>query len=166
MQSPSGGTPPRTPQQSPPGGTILSALGNAIEAWGLVKAYPAPGKTRVTALDGLTLSVPRGSIFALVGPNGAGKSTTVKILTTLARPDEGSARVEGLDVLASPAAVRRIIGVVGQRSGADPGATGRENLILQAHLFGLGARAARGRADELLERFDLHTAAGRFVKGY
>jgi ABC-2 type transport system ATP-binding protein len=147
---------------------------HAAEATGLVKTYPLPRgsaagtdkKARVSALDGLTLAVPRGTIFALVGPNGAGKSTTVKVLTTLARPDEGSARVEGLDVLASPAAVRRIIGVVGQRSGADPGATGRENLILQAHLFGLGARAARDRADELLERFDLRGAASRFVRGY
>jgi len=147
---------------------------HAAEATGLVKTYPMPRgsagdsarKARVSALDGLTLSVPRGTIFALVGPNGAGKSTTVKILTTLARPDKGRARVEGLDVLASPAAVRRIIGVVGQRSGADPGATGRENLILQAHLFGLGTRAAGERADELLERFDLLKAAGRFVKGY
>jgi len=147
---------------------------HAAEATGLVKTYPMPRpaaggtakKARVSALDGLTLCVPRGTIFALVGPNGAGKSTTVKILTTLAMPDEGSARVEGVDVLTSPAAVRRIIGVVGQRSGADPGATGRENLILQAHLFGLGARAARIRADELLERFSLQGAAGRFVKGY
>jgi ABC-2 type transport system ATP-binding protein len=147
---------------------------HAAEAVGLVKTYPMPRsaaggaarKARVRALDGLTLTVPRGTIFALVGPNGAGKSTTVKILTTLARPDEGSARVEGIDVLTSPAAVRRLIGVVGQRSGADPGATGRENLILQAHLFGLGARAARDRADELLERFGLLEAARRFVKGY
>ncbi|HUN35175.1 MAG TPA: ATP-binding cassette domain-containing protein [Trebonia sp.] len=147
---------------------------HAVEALGLVKTYPLPRsagqgtekKARVSALDGLTLTVPRGTIFALVGPNGAGKSTTVKILTTLARPDEGQARVEGVDVLTSPAAVRRIIGVVGQRSGADPGATGRENLILQAHLFGLGTRAARIRADELLDRFDLRAAAGRFVKGY
>ena len=147
---------------------------NAAEAMGLVKTYPMPRSTaggtgkkaRVSALDRLTLTVPRGTIFALVGPNGAGKSSTVKILTTLARPDEGSARVEGIDVLTSPAAVRRIIGVVGQRSGADPGATGRENLILQAHLFGLGATAARSRADELLERFDLLDAGRRFVKGY
>ena len=85
---------------------------HAAEAIGLVKTYPMPRSTaggtgkkaRVSALDRLTLTVPRGTIFALVGPNGAGKSTTVKILTTLARPDEGSARVEGIDVLTSPAA--------------------------------------------------------------
>jgi ABC-2 type transport system ATP-binding protein len=151
----------------------------AIEARGLVKTYPGArgsagraaagaGKesSRIRALDGLTLTVPRGAIFTLVGPNGAGKSTAVKILTSLARPDEGSARVEGIDVLRSPATVRRVIGVVGQRSGADPAQTGRENLILQGHLYGLGTTAARRRADELLDRFDLSVAGGRFVKGY
>jgi ABC-2 type transport system ATP-binding protein len=147
-------------------------VSRAVEARGLVKTYSAPRsaasdkKARIRALDGLTLSVPRGAIFALVGPNGAGKSTAVKILTSLARPDSGSARVEGLDVLASPAAVRRVIGVVGQLSGADPGATGRENLILQAHLFGLRTPVARRRADELLDRFGLARVGGRFVRGY
>src|SRR5215469_18580580 len=152
--------------------------GHAVEASGLVKTYPAPRsaaskdaagdgtdsgkKARIRALNGLTLTVSRGAIFALVGPNGAGKSTTVKILTSLGRPDSGTAHVEGVDVLASPAAVRRIIGVVGQRSGADPGATGRENLILQGHLYGLGTAAARRRADELLDRFGLSEAGGRF----
>jgi ABC-2 type transport system ATP-binding protein len=144
---------------------------HAVEARGLVKTYPAPrgngkAKGRIRALDGLELTVPRGAIFAIVGPNGAGKSTAVKILTSLARPDSGSARVAGIDVLASPAAVRRVIGVVGQRSGADPAATGRENLVLQGHLYGLGATAAKQRAEELLDRFDLSAAAGRFVKGY
>jgi ABC-type multidrug transport system ATPase subunit len=155
---------------------------HAVEAHGLIKTYPAPRgatsnsaapngagsdkKARIRALNGLTLEVPRGTIFALVGPNGAGKSTTVKILTSLAVPDAGGARVEGIDVLASPAAVRRVIGVVGQRSGADPGATGRENLILQGHLFGLRTKEAKRRADELLERFDLASAGRRFVRGY
>src|ERR1700744_3785543 len=148
--------------QSPPGGTPRGA----IEARGLVKTYPAPGKTRVRALDGLTLSVPPGSIFALVGPNGAGKTTTVKILTTLARPDGGSAAVEGIDVIAAPAQARRVIGVGGQRSGADPGAAGWENLILQGPLYGMPGRAARTRADELLDRFRLTDAAGRFVRTY
>ena len=149
--------------QSPPGGTTSRS---AIEARGLVKTYPAPGKTRVRALNGLTLSVPQGSIFALVGPNGAGKTTTVKILTTLATPDEGAATIEGIDVIAAPAQARRVIGVVGQRSGADPGATGRENLILQGHLYGMPTQAARARADELLDRFQLTEAAGRFVRTY
>jgi ABC-2 type transport system ATP-binding protein len=151
---------------SSPGGTAPGTPRGAIEARGLVKTYPAPGKTRVRALDGLTLSVPPGTIFALVGPNGAGKTTTVKILTTLATPDEGSATIEGIDVIAAPAQARRVIGVVGQRSGADPGATGRENLILQGHLYGMPTKAAKARADELLDRFQLTDAAGRFVRTY
>jgi ABC-2 type transport system ATP-binding protein len=163
MQSPPGGATPRTPRSAPSGETTQAS---AIEARGLVKTYPGPGKTRVRALDGLNLSVPRGSIFALVGPNGAGKSTTVKILTTLATPDEGAATIEGIDVIAEPAQARRVIGVVGQRSGADPGATGRENLILQGHLYGMPAKAAKARADELLDRFQLTEAAGRFVRTY
>ncbi|HEY1822870.1 MAG TPA: ATP-binding cassette domain-containing protein [Trebonia sp.] len=139
---------------------------HSIEAHNLIKTYPAPGKTRVRALDGLTLSVSQGTIFALVGPNGAGKTTTVKILTTLARPDAGTAAIEGIDVIAAPAQARRVIGVVGQRSGADPGATGRENLILQGHLHGIPTKTARARADELLERFRLTDAASRFVRTY
>jgi len=155
--------------------------GYAVEARGLIKTYPAKGgaaaapdapasgkraKPRIRALDGLNLCVPRGTIFTLVGPNGAGKSTTVKILTSLARPDEGSAVVAGIDVLADPAGVRRVIGVVGQRSGADPAATGRENLVLQGHLYGLETKAASLRADELLAHFQLAGAARRFVRGY
>jgi ABC-2 type transport system ATP-binding protein len=163
MQSPPGGTTPRTLSQSPPEAALR---GICIEAHGLVKTYPAPGKTRIRALDGLTLSVPAGIIFALVGPNGAGKSTTVKILTTLAIPDEGTAVVEGIDVVADPARARRVIGVVGQRSGADPGATARENLVLQGHLYGMPSGAAKARADELLERFRLADAANRFVRTY
>ncbi len=140
----------------------------SIEARGLVKTYQAAGKnkSRITALAGLDLSVPKGTIFALVGPNGAGKTTTVKILTTLATPDEGTARVAGIDVLASPGRARTVIGVVAQRSGADPMATGRENLILQGHLHGLDTRTARRRADELLEHFQLTDAARRFVRTY
>jgi ABC-2 type transport system ATP-binding protein len=160
MQSVSGGTTPRSASSA----GMTSAA--AIEARGLVKTYPAPGKTCVKALDGLTLSVRRGSIFALVGPNGAGKTTTVKILTTLATPDEGAAAIEGIDVTAAPGRARRVIGVVGQRSGADQAATGRENLILQGHLYGLPTKAAKARADELLDRFQLTEAGGRFVRTY
>ena len=139
----------------------------AIEARGLVKTYPAPGKNpRIRALDGLDLTVAPGTIYALVGPNGAGKSTTVKIFTTLAIADEGTATVEGIDVRADPARTRRAIGVVGQRSGADPAATGRENLVLQGHLYGQSTRAATDRADELLDRFALTEAGGRFVRTY
>ena len=112
----------------------------AIETRDLVKtykpAYPrgAPG---VKALDGLTFAVETGTIFGLLGPNGAGKSTTMKILTTLSRPDSGEARVAGIDVLANPDAVRRVIGYVAQKSGVDPESTGRENLTLQGHLHGM-----------------------------
>jgi ABC-2 type transport system ATP-binding protein len=170
MQSTPRGTTPPTPRTATPGGTASRPASppatGAIEARGLVKTYPSQGKARVRALDGLTLSVARGTIFALVGPNGAGKTTTVKILTTLASPDEGTAAVEGIDVIAAPAQARRVIGVVAQRSGADPAATGRENLILQAHLYGMPTRAACARADELLDRFQLTEAAGRFVRTY
>ena len=135
---------------------------NAIEAYGLVKTYPKD----VRALDGLGLEVEQGTIFGLLGPNGAGKSTTVKILTTLSRPDEGEARVAGIDVLRDPREVRRRIGVVGQRGGFDPQATGRENLVLQGEIHRLPRRELRMRADELLERFGLSGAAGRTARTY
>jgi ABC-2 type transport system ATP-binding protein len=139
----------------------------SIEAHGLTKTYPVRGKKDgVRALNGLSITVPRGTVFGLLGPNGAGKSTTIKILTTLARPDQGTAVVEGIDVLRRPDRVRNVIGVVAQRSGSDPMATGRENLILQGRLFGLGSAAVRARAAELLARFDLEDAAGRLVKTY
>ena len=134
----------------------------AIEAKDLVKTYPGD----VTALDGLGFAVEEGSVFGLLGPNGAGKSTTVKVLTTLSRPDAGEARVAGLDVLRDPNRVRRSIGVVAQKPGVDRDATGRENLILQGQLFGMRGTALRARADELMDRFDLMDAAGRPVRTY
>ena len=134
----------------------------AIEAIGLVKSYPKG----VTALDGLSFSVARGSVFALLGPNGAGKSTAVKILTTLATPDAGTALVGRLDVVANPDAVRRTIGVVAQGSGVDIQATGRENLRLQGQIFGMRGQALEQRAQELLERFGLAEAADRIARGY
>jgi ABC-2 type transport system ATP-binding protein len=145
----------------------VSSTDCAIEAHQLVKTYAVRGhKDGIRALDGLDLSVPQGIIYGLLGPNGAGKSTTVKILTSLARPDTGSANVAGVDVLAQPGRVRHLIGVVAQRSGADPTATGRENLILQGRLYGLRGGAVRARADELLNHFGLTDAAGRLVKTY
>ena len=134
----------------------------AIEASGLVKTYPK----NIRALNGLSFAVPAGTVFALLGPNGAGKSTTVKILTTLAQADSGTAAVAGLDVRARPASVRRAIGVVGQRSGADPMATGRENILLSGRIKGLRGRELGRRADDLLARFDLAGAAGRLVRTY
>jgi ABC-2 type transport system ATP-binding protein len=137
-------------------------MAHAIEAEGLVKNYPGD----VRALDGLSVTVGRGEILGLLGPNGAGKSTTVKILTTLIRPDAGAATVAGHDVLRRPDRVRRVIGVVSQRSGADPEASGRDNLVLQGRLYGMGGARVRSRAAELLARFGLEDAAGRPVKTY
>jgi ABC-2 type transport system ATP-binding protein len=138
------------------------SVSHAIEAEGLVKTYPGD----VRALDGLSLAVPAGTVFALLGPNGAGKSTTVRILTTLSRPDAGAARVAGRDVLAEPGAVRRAIGAVGQRSGVDREATGLENLRLQGQIHGLRGRALAARARELLAQFGLADAARRIVRTY
>jgi ABC-2 type transport system ATP-binding protein len=139
-----------------------AAAAPAIEAHDLVKTYPKG----VQALDGLSFTVPAGTVFALLGPNGAGKSTTVKILTTLAQADSGSAVVAGLDVRAKPAQVRHRIGVVAQRSGADPVATGRENILLSGRIQGLRGRDLTRRADEMLGRFGLADAAGRQVRTY
>jgi ABC-2 type transport system ATP-binding protein len=134
----------------------------AIEAHDLVKTYPKG----VRALDGLSFAVPAGTVFALLGPNGAGKSTTVKILTTLAQADSGTAVVAGLDVRAKPAQVRHRIGVVAQRSGADPVATGWENILLSGRIQGLRGRDLTRRADDLLGRLGLADAAGRQVRTY
>jgi ABC-2 type transport system ATP-binding protein len=134
----------------------------AIEAQGLVKTY----SKGVKALDGLSFSVEPGSIFGLLGPNGAGKSTAVKILTTLAQPDEGKASVVGIDVVAQPDRVRRAIGVVAQGSGVDVQATGRENLRLQGQVYGMRGRSLEQRASELLRRFGLADAADRVARGY
>jgi len=133
-----------------------------IEAHDLVKTYP-PG---VRALDGLSIAIQAGEVFGLLGPNGAGKSTAIKILTTLARPDSGTATVAGHDVAKNPDRVRRAIGVVSQRSGTDPLASGRDNLTLQGHLYGLGRASLKRRVAELLDRFDLGDAADRAVKTY
>ncbi len=134
----------------------------AIEASALEKTYPPA----VKALDGVSLSVPSGTIFGLLGPNGAGKSTIVRVLCTLSRLDSGSARVAGIDVLADPVRVRRTIGVVGQKHGADPEATARENLVLQGEFYGITGAELRRRVSASLERFDLADAADRLAKTY
>jgi ABC-2 type transport system ATP-binding protein len=133
----------------------------AIEAEGLVKNY---GETK--ALAGLDLSVPAGTVYGLLGPNGAGKTTAVRVFATLLRPDEGRARVLGNDVVAHAAAVRRVIGLTGQYAALDEYLTGRANLVMIGQLSRLTASAARRRADELLESFDLAKAASRAVKTY
>ena len=135
---------------------------SAIEAEGLVKEYPGD----VRALDGLSFAVEEGTVFGLLGPNGAGKSTAVRILTTLARADEGSARVAGHDVRADAAKVRSTIGVVAQRGGADREATARENLRLSGRLHGLRGPELERRIDELLDRFGLGDAAERIVRTF
>jgi ABC-2 type transport system ATP-binding protein len=134
----------------------------AIEATELRKSYPPA----VVALAGLSLSVPSGTIFGLLGPNGAGKSTTVRVLCTLCRPDSGSARVAGVDVVAHPVAVRRLIGVVAQKHGSDPEATGRENLILQGEFYGISRRELSAQVERSLKRFGLSDASDRQVKTY
>jgi ABC-2 type transport system ATP-binding protein len=137
-------------------------MSDSIIAGDLVKTY-GKGDKAVQALAGISFTVPAGSVFGLLGPNGAGKSSTVKILSTLSRPDSGTATVAGYDVLTEPDDVRRSIGYVSQKPGFDPVATGTENLVLQGRIHGLSGRFARRRADELLEHFGLTEAASRLT---
>ncbi|MDM7830205.1 ABC transporter ATP-binding protein [Cellulomonas edaphi] len=135
---------------------------SAIEAHDLVKTYPGGrGRPDVRALDGLTLTVPAGTVHGLLGPNGAGKSTTTKVLTTLSTPTSGAARVAGQDVIREPGQVRRRIGYVSQGTGADQLLTPRENLVMAARLRGLGRAAASARAAELVDRFGFAEYADR-----
>jgi ABC-2 type transport system ATP-binding protein len=134
----------------------------AIEATELRKTYPPD----VRALDGLSVSVEAGTIFGLLGPNGAGKSTTVRVLATLSRPDSGSARVAGIDVLADPVRVRRAIGVVGQKHGSAPEATGRENMVSQGEFYGITGSELKQRVARSLAHFGLADAVDRQVKTY
>jgi ABC-2 type transport system ATP-binding protein len=133
-----------------------------IQAEDLVKAYG--GKVR--ALDGLSLIVPRGGIFALLGPNGAGKTTLIRILATLLPPDAGAARIAGIDVRQDPAGVRAQIGLAGQAAAVDGWLTGRENVEMVGRLYGLPRGLARRRAREVLERIHLTDVADRQVKTY
>jgi ABC-2 type transport system ATP-binding protein len=135
---------------------------SAIEVEDIVKTYPKG----VRALDGVGFAVETGTVFGLLGPNGAGKSTTVKVLTTLTLPDSGRAAVAGHDVVREPDRVRRAIGVVGQKHGVDPDATGRENLRLQGDLYGIAPRELRARIGSLLDRFDLAAHGDRLVRTY
>jgi len=130
-----------------------------IEAIDLSRGYG-----QVRALESLSLSVPEGTVCALLGPNGAGKTTAVRILATLARPDSGSARICGYDVVKDAHQVRRRIGLAGQHAALDDTLTGRDNLFILGLMHHLGRREARARATELLNRFGLADAAGRLVR--
>src|SRR2546425_1675679 len=132
-----------------------------VEATGLKKSY---GATDV--LTGVDLSVAEGSVLALLGPNGAGKTTTVRILTTLTRPDSGTATIAGYDVLREPARVRGAISLTGQYAAVDENQTGRENLVMVGRLMHLGRCTAQRRTAELLEQFGLTDAMDRRVKTY
>ncbi|MGY0501796.1 ATP-binding cassette domain-containing protein [Nocardia sp. FBN12] len=133
----------------------------AVEADGLVKVF---GKQR--AVDGVSLAVPRGAVYGVLGPNGAGKTTTIKMLATLLRPDGGSARIFGRDVVAEPNAVRSLIGVTGQYASVDEMLSATENLIIFGRLLGLSRPDARRKAVELLEEFDLTEAANKPLKNF
>jgi ABC-2 type transport system ATP-binding protein len=133
----------------------------AVETKGLAKFF---GDTR--AVDGIDLSVRRGTVFGVLGPNGAGKTTTLRVLATLLRPDAGTARVLGHDVVDDPDAVRSSVSLTGQFASVDEELTGRENLVLLGRLLGFTHRAAEQRAGELLDAFGLSDAAGKFVKDY
>jgi ABC-2 type transport system ATP-binding protein len=137
------------------------APAHAIEVEGLVKLY---GDT--IALGGVDFDVARGTVCGLLGPNGAGKTTAVRILTTLAQADAGTARVAGIDVASEPMAVRRVLGLAAQEATVDGLLTGRENLVMIGELHHLGRRASRARADELLEQFALADAGKRLAKTY
>jgi ABC-2 type transport system ATP-binding protein len=133
----------------------------AIEASGLVKSF---GATKAVA--GIDLAVRRGSIYGMLGPNGAGKTTLVRLLATLLRPDAGSARVLGHDLVGAPQEVRRRISLTGQFASVDEDLSGTENLVLLARLLGFRRSEARARAAELLAAFEIADAAKRQVKTY
>ena len=133
----------------------------AVVADGLVKRF---GKTE--ALRGVDFEIEQGTVLGVLGPNGAGKTTAVRILTTLIKPDEGRATIDGIDVVDDPQSVRARIGLTGQYAAVDERLTGHENLQHVGRLFHLGTATARQRADELLERFDLTDAAERQVQTY
>jgi ABC-2 type transport system ATP-binding protein len=136
-------------------------VSNAVTARALVKHYG-----QVKALDGIDVTVPRGSVLGLLGPNGAGKTTVVRILTTLLRPDSGTAEVAGFDVLKNPREVRRHIGLSGQYAAVDEYLTGFENLDMIGRLYHLGRKPSRERARELLAQFRLEEAGDRMAKTY
>jgi daunorubicin resistance ABC transporter ATP-binding subunit len=133
----------------------------AIEVRGLRKSFG-----EVHALSGVDFAAAPGTVLGVLGPNGAGKTTAVRALSTLTKPDAGTARVLGLDVVGEAAQVRERIGLTGQYAGLDPNLSGEQNLVLVARLLGASRRQAKARANELIERFDLAHAATRAVGKY
>jgi len=133
----------------------------AVVVEGVKKRYGS-----VEALNGVSFQVPAGTVLGLLGPNGAGKTTMVKILTTLLTPDEGRATVAGYDVVTQTSQIREVIGLAGQYAAVDENLTGRENIELVGRLYHLPKSQVKGRATELLRRFDLTDAADRTVKTY
>ena len=138
---------------------------NMLEVTGLWKGFRVRGK-RVEAVRGLDLYVEEGEIFGFLGSNGAGKTTTLRVLTTLLTPDRGAAMVAGFDLVRQPQRVRERIGYVGQSAGADLSASGRASLVLQARAYGMSLKAARVRAQEVIEQFDLAAFAERAARTY
>jgi ABC-2 type transport system ATP-binding protein len=136
--------------------------GPAVTVQELTKRF----RDGTTALDRLTLSVPRGVVFGLLGPNGAGKSTLIRILATLLRPDSGMAQVAGFDVTRSPRQVRTCIGLAGQLATVDDHLTGRENIAMIGRLYGLSRRDAALRTEHLLQRIQLDAVGDRQVRTY
>jgi len=135
----------------------------AVSAYDLVKTYPK-GKDR--ALDGLSLEVAEGTVLGVLGPNGAGKTTCVRVLSTLLKPDSGTATVAGIDVIKHPDQVRKIIGLSGQYAAVDESLTGWDNLVMFGRLYHLSQSAAKQRATELLEQFHLTESAKRAITTY
>ena len=133
----------------------------AVETSALTKRFGA-----TQALDGVTLAIATGIVYGLLGPNGAGKTTTIRVIATLLVPDSGTARILGYDVVAEADAVRRRVALAGQAATVDDDLTGSENLVLLGRLGGLGRKAARNRAAELLAAFALEESAARQVKTY
>lgn len=143
---------------------------NIIETQNLRKSFKTrqgKGKAQVVeAVQGIDMIVKQGEIFGFLGPNGAGKTTTLRMLSTLLQPDSGSAMVVGHDLLQEPGRVRERIGYVSQAGGTDPHLTARENLVLQAQLYGMNRAAANLRAEELISTLDLKAFADRLAKTY
>ncbi|WP_068277799.1 ATP-binding cassette domain-containing protein [Aldersonia kunmingensis] len=137
------------------------AMHPAVEADSLVKTF---GEQR--AVDGVSLTVPTGSVYGVLGPNGAGKTTTIRMLATLLRPDAGSARIFGYDVVREPTAVRSLVGVTGQYASVDEDMTATENLVIFSRLLGLSRTDAKRKSNELLEEFDLVEAANKPLKNF